>query len=628
MEGSLLLHTRLPLRSPFATESAMRAFAEHTQLQVGELLIVKTETLYCIYKVASVTSSTTTEVIAGVNTDTTIYNTVFESVIQTSIKNNPNYFRYIGSFDSYAELQSSEIQAILTKKDIFYLIDEHNGETINTAVIVDENGHYNEIKIDLEPSDLEGPANLAWVEYKTQTTRRIKPIIALRPYTRNGGFALDATSYYNTYNEAESYARNSGAAYPGQIIAVDDATKRKVSIYKIVYADSDSVYRYRLAEIASGSGGSGSYNQYKGIVDGYEGLSELLMKHLNPNDTYVLSVNDLVYVKTSNGAVPYIYTGSSEEEKAWEKVTLGIDLATEEQDGFITSDIYRTWITDEEGIFYSPGTGEAEDNKFIKLNVTGVTDSREIMSADKVKETILSMINTDSRAVLDVVFSRDMTQLVHGDYIDNVTMTINYIPNGSGMINKCTISSSYSGNMTLYASNFAYDEEIDGYKATCILPAFIADASNNNILEFKVKYDYNEVTMQEGGEFIKRYDMAAFKQMGFEYGKITGTLDTSAGNSVVYVLRPTNNKDTNLIKVKTGETYTVEAPANANISYVTFFTPYPITQAEFYERHDTEFLETLEYKACTDDTRFAHCYTMRAYPSYPINSKMTFKITF
>ena len=627
MEGSIILNTRLPLRSPFSSVNELTAFIERNETTVGEFLIVKTETTYSIYKVINVTEKTIETIENGVTVETKEYDTETELLIQTSIKNNTNYFRYIGAFDNYSDLQSEEIQSIILPKDLFYIVDEHNGERITTAAIVDENNKYTEIRIDLEPEELTTDVNICWVQYKQQTTKRIKPIIALRPYTRNGGFALDATTYYNTYNEAEKYVRTSGAAYPGQIIAVDDTTRKKVNIYKVVYAESDSVYKYKLLELASGTSGSG-VSQYKGFVDNYEDLLVLLRKHLNPSDPFILNENDLYYVKTSDGAIPYVFTGLTEEDKAWQKVSIGISLATEEQDGFITSDIYRTWITSEEGIYYSPGTGQAEDNEFIKFSVTGESDSREIMSSDMVKQTILNMISTDSLATLNVEFSRDITELIHKEHIKDLSVKIRYKPNGSGDIRKCTIVSSYNGTLILYKKFFSYDTEKKEYVCNYNIPEFTALLENENTIKFTIEYDYNEVTMQDSGSVSASYNFAVYKQMCFEYGEIVGTRDTSADSEIIYTFSPENNKEDTLMKVKEGETYFIKTPANKNISYVSFFTPYVIKEAEFYEQHDREFLKELAYSAYDSDSRFYHKYTMRAFPDYPINAEMSFKITF
>ena len=200
MEGSIILNTRLPIRSPFSSVNELTSFIERNETTVGELLIVKTETTYIIYKVIGITEEIIETVVDGSVVPTTEYKTELDLLIQTSIKNNPYYFRYIGAFDNYSDLQSEEIQSIILPKDLFYIIDEHNGERITTAAIVDENNKYTEIKIDLEPEELTKDVSISWIQYKQQTAKRIKPIIALRPYTRNGGFALDATTYYNTYN--------------------------------------------------------------------------------------------------------------------------------------------------------------------------------------------------------------------------------------------------------------------------------------------------------------------------------------------------------------------------------------------------------------------------------------------
>ena len=160
------------------------------------------------------------------------------------------------------------------------------------------------------------------------------------------------------------------------------------------------------------------------------------------------------------------------------------------------------------------------------------------------------------------------------------------------------------------------------------IDAFIALLENDNTIKFTIDYDYNEVTMQDSGSVSASYDFVVYKQMCFEYGEILGARDTSADSEIIYTFSPENNKEDTLMKVKEGETYFIKTPANKNISYVSFFTPYVIKEAEFYEQHDREFLKELVYEVYNSDSRFYHKYTMRAFPDYPINAEMSFKITF
>ena len=53
MEGSIILNTRLPIRSPFSSVNELTAFVERNKTTIGELLIVKTNTTYIIYHLFS-----------------------------------------------------------------------------------------------------------------------------------------------------------------------------------------------------------------------------------------------------------------------------------------------------------------------------------------------------------------------------------------------------------------------------------------------------------------------------------------------------------------------------------------------------------------------------------------------
>ena len=53
-----------------------------------------------------------------------------------------------------------------------------------------------------------------------------------------------------------------------------------------------------------------------------------------------------------------------------------------------------------------------------------------------------------------------------------------------------------------------------------------------------------------------------------------------------------------------------------------------VTHLKYIKRNNREFLKELVYSAYDSDSRFYHKYTMRAFPDYPINAEMSFKITF
>ena len=89
MEGSIILNTRLPIRSPFSSVNELTAFVERNKTTIGEFLIVKTNTTYIIYKVTGITEETLETVVDGSVVPTIEYKTELDLLIQTSIKNNP-----------------------------------------------------------------------------------------------------------------------------------------------------------------------------------------------------------------------------------------------------------------------------------------------------------------------------------------------------------------------------------------------------------------------------------------------------------------------------------------------------------------------------------------------------------
>lgn len=94
--------------------------------------------------------------------------------------------------------------------------------------------------------------------------RKFKSVEILRPFVRDSGFPLDATSLYYSYDEAVEYARSNPAAYAGQIIAVIDEDARKTNIYKVDY-DPNKHYNFTLSTISVGSGASAF--SFSGEVD-------------------------------------------------------------------------------------------------------------------------------------------------------------------------------------------------------------------------------------------------------------------------------------------------------------------------------------------------------------------------
>jgi len=78
-------------------------------------------------------------------------------------------------------------------------------------------------------------------------------ISAIRGYLRLGNFPLDASTVYESYEEAEAYAEYNPSAYAGQIVSVVDPIGKTVAVYKLNYSDEVGK-NYELGPMGGGNG--------------------------------------------------------------------------------------------------------------------------------------------------------------------------------------------------------------------------------------------------------------------------------------------------------------------------------------------------------------------------------------
>jgi hypothetical protein len=172
-------------------------------------------------------------------------------------------------------------------------------------------------------------------------------ILALKGYKRNGPFALDAKSKWDTYAEALNFVKTDAAAYPGMVIAVSG--QKEAAVYEAIY-DTDGttltlqelalksssisdtlkseMYTYLNSYITSGDSSTLSESKeytdskiatvykYKGSVQSYDLLP------LTDNQ-----VGDTYNVYAANGSVPaganYAWNGA-----AWDSLPGTVDLSS------------------------------------------------------------------------------------------------------------------------------------------------------------------------------------------------------------------------------------------------------------------------------------------------------------
>jgi hypothetical protein len=81
-------------------------------------------------------------------------------------------------------------------------------------------------------------------------------ISAVRGYLRLGNFPLDASSVYESFQDASNYASTNPTAYAGQLVAVVDEVARTVTVYQLGFKIDENETGFELQSLStSGTGG-------------------------------------------------------------------------------------------------------------------------------------------------------------------------------------------------------------------------------------------------------------------------------------------------------------------------------------------------------------------------------------
>lgn len=134
---------------------------------------------------------------------------------------------------------------------------------------------------------------------------------------RQNPIPLDGTSIYNSYAEAEAYARENAKAYPGQIISV--VTESEVKVYKINNG--------QLEELGKGSLVTDQNPKLLATADNIGQIIYLTAQVQDGKDTY----SPGPYIVSGNGTVSKIGTTSASGDIAADVATLQGKVGTLEQ---------------------------------------------------------------------------------------------------------------------------------------------------------------------------------------------------------------------------------------------------------------------------------------------------------
>lgn len=131
---------------------------------------------------------------------------------------------------------------------------------------------------------------------------------------RQNPIPLDGTSIYNSYAEAEAYARENAKAYPGQIISV--VTESEVKVYKINNG--------QLEELGKGSLVTNQNPKLLATTDNIGQIIYLTTQVIDGEDTY----SPGPYIVSGDGTVSKIGTTSASGDIAGDVATLQGKVST------------------------------------------------------------------------------------------------------------------------------------------------------------------------------------------------------------------------------------------------------------------------------------------------------------
>ena len=192
---------------------------------------------------------------------------------------------------------------------------------------------------------------------------------------RQNPIPLDGTSIYNSYAEAEAYARENAKAYPGQIISV--VTDTEVKVYKINNG--------KLEELGKGSLVTDQNPKLLAKADNIGQIIYLTTQVIDGKDTY----SPGPYIVSGDGTVSKIGTTSASGDIAVDVATLQGKVSTLEQ----TVGVKGSGSD-------NPSTGLVKDVEDLKSEDTKLAGQINTLSGkvDKIKVEKLNTAESESFA--------------------------------------------------------------------------------------------------------------------------------------------------------------------------------------------------------------------------------------
>jgi hypothetical protein len=118
-------------------------------------------------------------------------------------------------------------------------------------------------------------------------------ISAVRGYLRLGNFPLDASSVYESFQDASLYAATNPTAYPGQLVAVVDEVARTVTVYQLGFKIDENEAGFDLQPLSTGSQGT-LVTSVNGITPDSNGNITLDLEQLDNILTFLENTDNAV----------------------------------------------------------------------------------------------------------------------------------------------------------------------------------------------------------------------------------------------------------------------------------------------------------------------------------------------
>lgn len=379
------------------------------------------------------------------------------------------------------------------------------------------------------------------------------PIEMLRGYTRNGDFAIDSTSLYYSYEEAEAYVREDKTAYPGMIISVDDKLRKKTAVYRVSYNRGNNLnQRLILEEIGLGSAGGNLFN----FLGTLETLDDLYAVEYPEN-------GDMYIVKTDNdgneifNAYICIDNEAEEPEYRWQNINLKIGFASVYADGIITKGLYKSFVSEQndslhDSVYFSRydgvETNDPERNNWLRIEHNENEEDYMLLSSGKTRDLINSII--EGQPPVATVTSDIDINVEAGKEIQPI-FTIIFNKNSSGSFEKIKIEKVVNKTITTKIYEGEIEHLDEGNKVTITYQNTETDIVSNGLAMLKYRFTIyhkeNELTGYPGGTVETEIEFNGFRSVTYGTNVDSYNQLCKSGDKVILKITPIERNTVNKI---------------------------------------------------------------------------------